>query len=191
MLRSFLRTILFILSVYFISCSPENGTFFELQLPTADNKTVNLSETKNNRASVFVFLNPDCPLSQKYSLSIKNIFAEYSGKNIPVYLVFPGRLYSNSEIKKFLSDYNLQMVAIEDEDKKLTACLGAEITPEAFLIDAKGNFLYKGAIDNWFMDVDQKREVITEHYLADAIQLFLAGKTIKVSQTKPVGCIIE
>lgn len=191
MLRNFFLSVAFVLFICFISCSPENETFFELQLPTADNKTVNLSETKNNRASVFVFLNPDCPLSQKYSLSIKNIFAEYSDKKIAVYLVFPGRLYSNSEIQKFLFDYNLQMVAIEDADKKLTAGLGAEITPEAFLIDAKGKILYKGAIDNWFVDVNEKREVITEHYLARAIEAFLCGKPIKVSQTKAVGCIIE
>ena len=193
MMRKFFRVAVFILLIYSCNSSllPKEQELFALQLNTVDDKTFNLSEIKHNSASAFIFLSPECPLSQKYSLSIKNIYTRYLDKKIAVYLVFPGKLYNKNEINFFLSEYNLQFVSIEDEDKKLTSCLGAAITPEAFLIDSAGRILYKGAIDNWFIDIGQKREVITAHYLDDAIQSFLSGRPVKISQTKAAGCIIE
>lgn len=88
-------------------------------------------------------------------------------------------------------EYDLPFTAIADTDKKLTDNLQATVTPEVFLLDDQGHILYQGAIDNWFAAVGQQRQVITEHYLEDALDSFLSGGVVKTSKTNAVGCIIE
>lgn len=178
---------------FILSCrqNASSDDFFSLRLTGTDGKAITLSELKTKRGSLFFFLSPDCPLSQKYSLPIKNYYSEYGDEGIGMYLVFPGQLYSSEEINGFLSEYELSITSVLDTDKKLTRMLGAAVTPESFLLDSAGKVVYKGAIDNWFVEAGKKREVVTEHYLTDALESFLSGKPIKVSETKPVGCIIE
>jgi len=192
MIRNFFRCLIFLFLAS--SCNPsssEKNDFFSLRVLSIDGQRIGLSEIKKTKAAAFFFLSPDCPLSQKYSLTIKDMFSEYSKANVAVYLVFPGTLYSAEEIKTFLTEYDLPFISIADSDKKLTANLQATVTPEVFLMDSERNILYKGAIDNWFEAVGRQRQVITEHFLADALQSFLSGNSIKVSETKAVGCIIE
>lgn len=192
MIRNFFRLFLlfFLYSCGTSSISPKDS-FFSLEPVSAEGGAVDLLEIKKNKASAFFFLSPDCPLSQKYSLTIKNLFAEYSKDTIAFYLVFPGTLYSTEEINKFLSEYDLPFISITDKDKKLTSNLGASVTPEVFLMDAERTILYQGAIDNWFEEIGRQRQIITEHYLEDALKSFLSGNSIEATETKAIGCIIE
>ena len=164
---------------------------FSLSLISVDGKTIDISEIKKNRASAFVFLSPDCPLSQKYSLPLKKSITGFADKRIGFYLVFPGTMYSAQEIRNFITDYALPVVSIADHDKKLMNILGASVTPEVFLVNSSGEIVYRGAIDNWFVEVGKQKEIITEHYLSEAIESVLANKPVKVSRSKAVGCIIE
>ena len=53
-----------------------------------------------------------------------------------------------------------------------------------------GTITYSGLIDNWATSLGQKRLVITEKYLEQAIKDQLNGKqTFK--KTIPVGCLIN
>ena len=184
---------LFLFSFFFFYCSPPDASsdLFSIQLKTEDGQAFDISEIKKNKASVFVFLSPDCPLSQKYSLTVKNQADKYLEKSIDFYLVFPGKLYKTEEIKNFLFEYELRLPSVLDSEKKLTKILGASVTPEAFLLDSAGKTIYSGAIDNWFIEPGKQREVITEHYLDEAIESCLKNIPAKNKQTKPVGCIIE
>src|ERR1051326_9028459 len=184
------QCIFFVLFIF--SCSSSHmSDVCSLQLKKVNGDRFDACVIKKDKASAFIFLSPDCPLSQKYSLIINDAVNSYADKKIAFYLVFSGKLYSDDEIKKFLSEYDLHAEAIKDGDKQLASALSASVTPEVFLLDPSGKKLYSGAIDNWFSDVSTKRETITEHYLADAIDSFLAGASIKIPETKPTGCIIE
>ncbi len=63
--------------------------------------------------------------------------------------LFPGKAYSNEEIKKFKQKYNIQFPLLIDYDKKLTSYLHAAVTPQVILLNNKYQLVYKGAIDNW------------------------------------------
>src|SRR5437870_1959978 len=74
---------------------------------------------------------------------------------------------------------------------RLTDFLGAGTTPEAVVVDGSGHTVYSGAIDNRAADLGQRRIVITEHYLADALDSVVKGQPVKVKKTNAVGCFIE
>ena len=67
----------------------------------------------------------------------------------------------------------------------------ATITPEAFVIDWAGNIKYSGAIDNWAITLGKQRQVISEHYVQDALSELLEGDKVSQVKTRAVGCIIE
>jgi hypothetical protein len=59
------------------------------------------------------------------------------------------------------------------------------------VVDSHGKTLYRGAIDNWAVDLGQSRPVITENYLSDVLHSIAQGRDVPVRETKAVGCFIE
>jgi hypothetical protein len=73
----------------------------------------------------------------------------------------------------------------------ISRLLKGEVTPEVFLLDAQGQLLYHGAIDNWLAGIGQKRQKPNEHYLLDAINQSLLGQAVSIPYVKAQGCILN
>lgn len=138
-----------------------------------------------------LFLSPECPLCQNYTLAIRGLEQEFSSNNIPFVGIISGNYYTKEEVRSYKAKYDLEMDMLFDPDFSLSQFYGATITPEAVLIDKKGDLQYRGAIDNWAISLGKKRLNITEHYLTDALNNFLSGNEIDPQETKAVGCFIE
>jgi len=146
---------------------------------------------QNKKAGVFVFLAPDCPLSQNYTLTLNNLEKEFNSYGISFYGVFSGGGITSQAMDDFAATYHLSFPVMLDADSRIGDFFGATATPEAFLTDPKGHVLYKGAIDNWAPELGQHRAVITQHYLYDALGSVRANKPVQVKETQAVGCFIE
>ncbi|MBI2149678.1 MAG: redoxin domain-containing protein [Acidobacteria bacterium] len=149
------------------------------------------SYVKDDKAAVFVFLAPDCPLSQNYTLTLNQFHSEFQRRGTRFYGVVPGNRFQNNEVDAFAKKYSLAFPLLRDGDFTLADFLGAMTTPEAFVVSAAGETLYKGAIDNWASALGQHRQVITEHYLRDVLDGLLSGRVVPYRETRAVGCIIE
>lgn len=160
-------------------------------LKSDSNIDFNFSSIRKNKAAVFIFLSPECPLCQSYTLTINNFQKKYQLQNIPFYCVFSGRLYSQKEIADFKIKYKMQTVFIFDEENIISKQFGANVTPEAFVLSSQGNKIYSGSIDNWAYTVGSKRTIITEFYLRDALDAVIKNTPIKVKYVKAVGCLIQ
>lgn len=154
-------------------------------------KAFDPEELKKNKASVFIFLSPDCPLCQGYVPTIKKLMEGASADSIRFYAVFPGKGYSDEEVKKFFTSSDLQMAYFIDDTFMLTDFMKATITPQAFIVDRAGQVIYGGRIDNWAYEIGKKRTVISEHDLENALNDVRAGRKVKMKSTEAVGCIIE
>jgi len=190
MLKPLLKVFSVSLFVLLLSCSG-HPSVFSIDLKKTSGDFFSISEVRNNKATLFVFLSTECPLSQKYTLPLKQLEKKYAGDEVKFIGVFPGANVSDTSIKSFSEEYDLDFALLRDENLELTHFLNATITPEVFVLDNKGNVIYSGAIDNWFAEVGKKREVVTEHYLDDALGSLITEKEIKVKKTIAVGCIIE
>ncbi len=63
--------------------------------------------------------------------------------------------------------------------------------PEAFLFDAAGTLVYRGAIDDAFAAVGRRRTMVRHHYLEEAIAALSRGEAPAVSFVASVGCVLE
>lgn len=140
--------------------------------------------------AILIFMAVDCPVTQKYLNTIKDLASQY--KTISITGYFPNGLTA-SGAKKFRDEYSLpkQIKLVDDKSHAMTDVMSATITPEVFLLDEDNKILYSGAIDNWFFELGRYRPTITEHYLIEAIESSERGELPAVRKTEAIGCIIQ
>lgn len=164
---------------------------FSVELKNLQSQTVRLNEKGIRKLTVLYFISPDCPLCRGYSLTFRALSEKYKNSDVFFAGIVPGTFYSNEEIDLFRIKYQIPFDIYIDDSKKLTHQLKAGITPEVFLLNETGAVIYSGKIDDWAEATGVHKQVVTQHYLSDAIDAFLNGKKINTARTKAVGCIIE
>lgn len=162
-----------------------------VKLTPVSREKFSLIDIKSNKASVFIFLSPECPICIKMTGSIREIADSFASKGVKFYLIFPGKYFTASQIQTFQKTYKLDIPALRDENNEFVALTGATITPQAFVVDHTGKIVYTGKIDNWYESIGKRRTVITEFYLRDALDAVINSRLPKIKRTEPVGCIIE
>lgn len=137
---------------------------------------------------VLMFLGTDCPISQKYGNTLRELPETYS--DITFYGIVPHH-FSEKEMIQYKKEYNLPFSMYRDEHNKVAKICKATITPEVFLIDGDGNVYYDGAIDNWFYALGKSRFQPTQFYLKEAIEEVQNLQPVSVPHADAVGCMIE
>jgi thiol-disulfide isomerase/thioredoxin len=141
-----------------------------------------------NKPVALVFLAAECPISQKYVLTINELVQK--NPDVAFVGVFT-RWDDAAAIEQFERAFQPQFPLHRDGQNRWVRHLGAGITPEVFLLDRGRTLRYRGAVDNWFFALGQHRPKATERFLADAIRAVLAGQPVAVPRTEAVGCRIE
>lgn len=188
---------LLITLVLIIFCA-QTSSFGQVALPNKllweQIKTSNIVNVKGKTTVVlkkntaFIFMSPECPLCKNYMLTLNELVKKYPQVNIVG--VVPGKSYTLADIRQFAEDYKAVFDIYLDKNKTLTKVLKAKVTPEAIVIDEKGNLRYRGLIDNWQAKLGVKRKVITDHYLDDALAQ-IKTTSYKYMETAPLGCLIN
>ncbi|MDQ3278130.1 MAG: redoxin domain-containing protein [Bacteroidota bacterium] len=140
--------------------------------------------------TVLVFLSPECPLCKNYSL-VLNRLQETFGSQVRFYGIVPGRTYSTSDVRQYVTAYKIQFPVWVDRQKALSNHVKATTTPEVILSAKSGSLIYRGAIDDWVQALGRKKAAPQQHYLEDAITRYLQNKDVLVKQTPPIGCLIN
>lgn len=146
--------------------------------------------TPANQMIAFIFLSPQCPLSQNYTLVINNLQKKYTGE-VHFVGVFPGKAYSFEAYRQFATRYNIKFSLLVDHYRVLSTLLDATITPEVFLLDQNRQVIYSGAIDDWVVSLGKKKSKASIHYLEDAVFASMHHQPVPIDKTKPIGCRIN
>ena len=140
---------------------------------------------------VLIFVSTDCPVSNRYAPEIQRLYREFGPRFVHFELVYPNPNDNTSKITANLSAYGYPAItAIPDPDQKLANSVGATVTPEAAVLDGKKQVLYRGRIDNRFVELGRERRAPTTRDLRDALVAALSGKPIDSPMTQAVGCTI-
>jgi hypothetical protein len=75
---------------------------------------------------------------------------------------------------------------LKDPGNRVADRYDAQVTPEAYLLDASGKLVYHGRIDN-----SRNGDSITSTELRDAVEAVLAGKPVQKTEVKAFGCSIK
>lgn len=188
-----MRNFLFIICSLLFACNGnvEQNKMLVIKYAYNDGSDNELNDFDKYTATVLTFLAPECPLSENYTKTLNDLEQLNSDNNIRFINVFAGRYHSRESIDSFKIAYALTQNVIYDETFLLAQTLNATVTPEVFVINSKGKLVYSGAIDNWAVDLGQKRQVITEFYLRDVLTAMINQASIPYAKTTPVGCFIE
>jgi thioredoxin-related protein len=181
-MRNFFLALIIFVSTTHLSIAQK---LFSDKLEAFDYKTL-----KNNKASIVVFFDPECPICQKYTKNLTELDKKYSAERIKIYVVYPFKVLEKSSLAEFREEYKFDLPIIFDSKRKLLKKLKANYSPEVFFLDNKRKTLYHGAIDNWFYGLGQNRAVPTEFYLLEAIEKYKKKEEIKVKFIEPVGCLL-
>jgi hypothetical protein len=81
------------------------------------------------------------------------------------------------------------MEALRDPAHALVKFTKATVTPEAVVV-AGGRVVYRGRIDDRYVELGLERPAPTQHDLADALAAVVTGKRVPRATTQAVGCFI-
>lgn len=147
-------------------------------------------EGRGTKATVVVFLNPTCPLCQRYAPTL-NKLADGKEKGVEFYGVVSHPSVTFAEAAKYAKEYKLNFPVLFDHAAAVAVHLKPTAVPEAFVLDAAGEVKYRGRIDDWYEKPARPRDKPTTHDLEDAVAAVLAGKAPAEAKTEVVGCLFE
>lgn len=140
--------------------------------------------------TVLIFVSIECPVSNRYAPEIKRLYDEFTPRGVRFRLVYPNPLDGQPAISKHLTEYGYPQIAEPDRDHRLVKMAGATITPEAAVFDSRQRLVYRGRIDDRFVELGRERPAATQHDLRNAVAAVLAGTSVHPSRTQAVGCFI-
>ena len=141
-------------------------------------------------ASVLIFITIDCPIANGYAPELNSIVREYSGGGVRFFFVQVDPAVTLTQARNHANEYGLAAPVLIDHDHALVKALGATRTPEAAVLGRDGAMVYRGRIDDRYVDFGKKRVHPSQRDLRDALDAILAGRAVPVARTKPVGCFI-
>jgi hypothetical protein len=144
----------------------------------------------NPRATVFVFIHPDCPVSNRYAPELNRLHKEYDARGIRLFAVYPGREDDEATIRTHYKEFGLQLTALRDPDFRLADRAGATMTPEAAVF-VKNTLVYRGRIDDRAPRLGVWRPHANVRDLVNVLQRVDAGDIPAFASTQAVGCYIK
>ena len=140
--------------------------------------------------TVLIFVSIECPISNRYAPEIRRLHDEFAARGIRFRLVYPNPLDDEAAIRKHLDEYGYPQIAERDPGHRLVKMAGVSITPEAAAFDARQRLVYRGRIDDRFVELGRERPAAAHRDLRNALTALLAGQTVNPARTQAVGCFI-
>jgi peroxiredoxin len=165
------------------------GARTEFRLQDYRGQWCSSSDFAGKKAVVVAFIGTECPLAATYTDRLGELEKTYAEKGVAFVLVDSNQQDSFSDLTHFAKKHALTMPLLKDVGNAFADRLGAERTPEAFVVDATGAIVYRGRIDDQF-GIGYQRPKATSKPLADALDSLLVGKPIAVAKTEAEGCVI-
>ncbi|HEV2862092.1 MAG TPA: thioredoxin family protein [Pyrinomonadaceae bacterium] len=158
----------------------------DFTLPDAGGREHSLSLLKGPKGTVIIFVATKCPVSNAYNERMQKLAQDYRAKGINVVGINSNSTEPAAEIKAHAAEKGLTFTILKDEGNRIADRLGAQVTPEAYLLDASGKLVYRGRIDN-----SRNGDSITSTELRDAVEAVLAGKAVEKAEVRAFGCSIK
>lgn len=168
------------------------ATAIDFTLPGVDGTDHALNDYADKAALVVVFTCNHCPYALAWEPRLLQTQADYAERGVQLIAIsandaekYPADSFPAMQEHATRNNWNIPY--LYDESQATTRAYGAERTPEVFVFDTARTLRYHGTVDDNY----EEPEAVTEHYLRDALDAILAGRTPAVTETPPVGCTIK
>jgi len=168
------------------SAAAIGSTIKDFKLADTSGKDQWLSALKGKNGTVLLFISARCPVVRAYNERMEKLAEDYSARGINVIGINANSTETVDEMKAHAADYKLTFTMLQDKGNKIADLLGAQVTPEAYVLDANNKLVYHGRIDN-----SRSGTNVTASELRDALDAMLGGKPVAKSEVDAFGCSIK
>jgi len=164
----------------------------DFQLLGLDGKTYSLSDFKNNKPLVVMFICNHCPYVKAIEDRLITLGHDLKAQGVHVVGIcsndsvnYPDDSFEN--LKKRAQEKNYSFTYLHDADQSVAKKFGAVCTPDFFVYNSKLELTYRGRLDDSWKDPS----LVTKRELFEAVQELLVSDTLKSTQTPSMGCSIK
>ena len=142
-----------------------------------------------NIPTVLVFTSTECPISNRYAPEINRLNVKFSGK-VRFVMVYPVPADTGAMVRAHVKKFGYPNQWLHDPGQKLVRETGVTVTPEVAVMSVDRKVLYRGRIDDRYLEFGKDRPEPTVRDLERSLDAILSGKPIPVVETKAIGCYI-
>ena len=154
-------------------------------LPGTDGKEYSLADMKDAKAVVISFTCNQCPVSVAYEDRFVEFTKQYGQKGVKFIAINCNKSREDlAAMKTRAEDKGFNFPYVFDESGKVATEYGARVTPHLYVLDGKRTIQYVGSFDD-------KQKEPSKHYVANAVEAVLSGKSVETASTKAFGCGIQ
>jgi len=167
----------------------------DFKLKNVDGKMVSLSDYKQAKGLIVIFDCNTCPMSRAYNSRIIALNKKYAAQGFPVVLINPNSAEivaeeSFDEMKAHAKEHSYDFPYLYDESQDVVRKFNPTNTPHTFVLSKTPDgqkVVYIGAIDNNSRDGSKA----SKHFVEEAVDELLAGKSVTVTKTRAIGCTVK
>jgi peroxiredoxin len=167
----------------------------DFKLKNIDDTFVSLSDFPKAKGFIIIFTCNTCPVSKRNEDRILALDKKYKDLGYPVIAINPNNPAvqpgdSFELMKVRAKEKGFTFPYLFDDGQKIYPQYGASATPHTYILQKEKEGLivkYIGGID----DSSRNESGVKTKFVEDAVDALLAGKLIKVTKTKAIGCSIK
>ena len=106
------------------------------------------------------------------------------------WMVYPNPAESAASVQDHMRAFAYPGRALRDPQHEAVRLAKARVTPEAAVFDGQGRLVYRGRIDDRYVDFGLDRPVPTRRDLENALTAVLSGQSVEEPVTRGVGCFL-
>lgn len=148
-----------------------------------------LQDLRGKNATLVVFLNFQCPVSNRYVTVLNELADTYAKKDVSMIGVVCD-VESKQELAKHIGEFRVGFKMMYDPLHAVSRHFLADMTPQAFLMDKNLVLRYFGAIDDQYQDRTTRLKEAKTPHVAEALEQILTGKDVTTKHTQAVGCAL-
>ena len=163
----------------------------DFDLPGVDGRNHSLGSFQDKPVLVVMFICNHCPYVKDYEERMVAIQRDYAPRGVQLVAVnsndegaYPEDSFPQMVNRALEKGFNFPY--LRDESQKVVEAYGGVCTPHIFAFDIGRMLRYRGRIDD-----SRDASKVTTHDLRNALDDLLAGKDVRVPDTRPFGCSIK
>ena len=105
-------------------------------------------------------------------------------------MVYPVPSDSDAMVREHVDRFQIDVPFTRDPGFAMVKATKVTVAPEGAVLDGMDRVVYRGRIDDRFVDFGKERPMPTTHDLENALVSITAGRPVPVRETRAVGCYL-
>ena len=165
----------------------------DFSLPDTDGNLVSLSDLREDKAALIMFICNHCPYVKHVQRSLATLCAEYQARGVAIVGIssndvahYPDDSPEKMKAEKKTAGYTFPY--LYDESQQVARVYHAACTPDFYLFDGRRRLVYRGQMDS---SRPGNGVPVTGQDLRAALDAVLSGKPVPADQKPSIGCNIK